>query len=402
MRFSKSAIAFLLCIALVTFFSANIHTALAGGAPPSDSENECIIPPSGPWPPCAIQGDPPLDVANDCVIPPSGPWPPCATGGNTLPSEECVIPPSGPWPPCATGENSPSDEECLIPPVGPWPACAGGPGPVDPDPVTVNEFRIEPPNPTPGQTATIFWNVSDARSVELRVGSGFIADILAEPLTDRSNLDFFQVFYDLPPVGQLQVQMPPRACITQLPISLRANTLESNGIPADEFSVPYQPTEWRFDADALGVSSECQRGALYGRLIEQRFERGWMIQSEPTGVIYYMFEGSGRSWQVLDEFDPSIDPVTDPSIIPPTGLSQPTNAIGKAWRNTDFLRDQLGWAVGDETAYDGFVQIYRFGVRSSFSYGVLLSGADGTVWIVSQVRGDGQTRWQKTAVPNPR
>ncbi len=35
-----------------------------------------------------------------CVIPASGPWPPCATGGNTG-NTGCVIPASGPWPPCA-------------------------------------------------------------------------------------------------------------------------------------------------------------------------------------------------------------------------------------------------------------------------------------------------------------
>ena len=53
---------------------------------------------------------PPPTGNNGCVIPPSGPWPPCATGGNTPPpapsGDECVIPTSGPWPPCATGGNA--------------------------------------------------------------------------------------------------------------------------------------------------------------------------------------------------------------------------------------------------------------------------------------------------------
>ena len=79
---------------------------------------DCVIPPSGPWPPCATGGGAatPGGLGSDCVIPSSGPWPPCATsggGGGTAPgggntgggsgSGDCVIPASGPWPPCATG-----------------------------------------------------------------------------------------------------------------------------------------------------------------------------------------------------------------------------------------------------------------------------------------------------------
>ncbi|MGB1250315.1 MAG: hypothetical protein ACPG8W_06760 [Candidatus Promineifilaceae bacterium] len=120
----------------------------------------CVIPDSGPWPPCATGGGGGNTGGNtggstDCVIPPTGPWPPCATGGgggggggNTGGnggSTECVIPSSGPWPPCATsggggggggggaapapgGSNNGSG--CVIPTSGPWPPCAtegGGP-----------------------------------------------------------------------------------------------------------------------------------------------------------------------------------------------------------------------------------------------------------------------------------
>lgn len=75
----------------------------------------------------ADDGDdmPPADN-DDCVIPPSGPWPPCATGGDASPSDDCVIPPSGPWPPCATGGTPPTDlpAGCVVPSSGPWPSCA--------------------------------------------------------------------------------------------------------------------------------------------------------------------------------------------------------------------------------------------------------------------------------------
>lgn len=93
--------------------------------PNSENENgnngeaeACIIPPSGPWPPCATDGTAPATPAtgNDCVIPASGPWPPCAT----VAEPECTIWGPGPWPPCATG----GVPGCEIPASGPWPDCA--------------------------------------------------------------------------------------------------------------------------------------------------------------------------------------------------------------------------------------------------------------------------------------
>lgn len=125
-------------------------SAPAGGGAATDSD-ECVIPASGPWPPCATGGaTPPAtggDDSGECVIPASGPWPPCATGGGgvTTPpatggddSGECVIPASGPWPPCATGggggvttppaTGGDDSGECVIPASGPWPPCATGGG----------------------------------------------------------------------------------------------------------------------------------------------------------------------------------------------------------------------------------------------------------------------------------
>lgn len=99
-----------------------------------DDHDDCVIPESGPWPPCATGGTPPSSSDGDCVIPESGPWPPCATGGSggsappTSSGDDCVIPESGPWPPCATGSGGGSaptppataGEPC--PSSGPWPA----------------------------------------------------------------------------------------------------------------------------------------------------------------------------------------------------------------------------------------------------------------------------------------
>ncbi len=103
------------------------------------ADEACVIPETGPWPPCATGGaaQPPAS-AGECVIPESGPWPPCATGsgGSSAPASppsngaECVIPESGPWPPCATGEGGGSTTATPKPtPDAPQPAPT--PTPVD-------------------------------------------------------------------------------------------------------------------------------------------------------------------------------------------------------------------------------------------------------------------------------
>ncbi len=124
-------------IALPLLGLALTLTLLLVSLPQSVSANDsCVIPSSGPWPPCATGGNPaPPASGGDCIIPDSGPWPPCATGGGSTPAPangDCVIPASGPWPPCATGGGAPTPTpaagDCVIPASGPWPPCATGGG----------------------------------------------------------------------------------------------------------------------------------------------------------------------------------------------------------------------------------------------------------------------------------
>ena len=107
-------------------FRPNLTDTPPSSQTPNDGSGDCIIPPSGHWPPCATGGNMNQPSDPTCVIPPSGPWPPCATGGTN--QQNCVIPPSGPWPPCAIGGPiiQPTDPACVIPPSGPWPPCATG------------------------------------------------------------------------------------------------------------------------------------------------------------------------------------------------------------------------------------------------------------------------------------
>lgn len=104
MRLSFSALSFISFIGLLVVF------ILYATAPPIVSAHNCIVPASGPWPPCATTGNHAQSTVNNsgaCVIPTHGPWPACArNGGNNQATTGCVIPPSGPWPACARGNNS--------------------------------------------------------------------------------------------------------------------------------------------------------------------------------------------------------------------------------------------------------------------------------------------------------
>lgn len=67
---------------LVTLATLAITSVSATAADTTQRDGHCVIPESGPWPPCATGGVVPDNIPDGCVIPPSGPWPPCATGGN--------------------------------------------------------------------------------------------------------------------------------------------------------------------------------------------------------------------------------------------------------------------------------------------------------------------------------
>lgn len=82
-------------------------------------EGDCVWEYAGTAQPSSSSGS-----SGDCVIPQSGPWPPCATGGGGAPATQpqpsagavdCVIPESGPWPPCATGSGNNGTVDSIAP-----------------------------------------------------------------------------------------------------------------------------------------------------------------------------------------------------------------------------------------------------------------------------------------------
>ncbi|PJF21708.1 MAG: hypothetical protein CUN56_09690 [Phototrophicales bacterium] len=90
----------------------------------------------------------------------------------------------------------------------------------------------------------------------------------------------------------------------------------------------------------------------------QNFERGAMIWTS-QGTIYVLFN-DGTYQQVVDTFDPAVDPESGGEI-PPAGLVEPIRGFGKVWRTVSGVKDRLGWALTAETATNATVQEFLQG-----------------------------------------
>lgn len=95
------------------------------------------------------------------------------------------------------------------------------------------------------------------------------------------------------------------------------------------------------------------------QVAEQVFENGRMFWLQPTGQIWVMIvtsEGRG-DWQIYEDTFTEGEPETDPELVPPPGMEQPTRGFGKLWRDNPDLREALGWAITPEF---GFVTRYEY------------------------------------------
>lgn len=89
------------------------------------------------------------------------------------------------------------------------------------------------------------------------------------------------------------------------------------------------------------------------QVAEQLFEGGRMFWLQPTSEIWVLVvtsEGRG-TWSVYQDTYTDGDPATDPSLTPPEGRMQPERGFGMLWRDSETVRDQLGWAVTPEFGY---------------------------------------------------
>ena len=139
--FRKLFVMALMLLVMAAYSVTSVSAETTFGFSAGSYADGCVIPESGPWPPCATGGASSGDsTASGDACPATGKWPPgCVPGGSgsgggaaSAPGQAC--PASGPWPPgCVPGGSgggaaSGGNDGCVIPASGPWPPCASAGG----------------------------------------------------------------------------------------------------------------------------------------------------------------------------------------------------------------------------------------------------------------------------------
>lgn len=331
----------------------------ATGGDSADSDT-CTIPPSGPWPPCATGGEQ-SDNGADCVIPESGPWPPCATGGEQDNTDQCVIPESGPWPACATGSEQGGDNECVIPPAGPWPPCATG-GVDQSTPLRINAFSAYAvTTENYNDEVHISWDTSGADSVEIYVG--YAESIAKRYYVDAASGSWVELVTDpvlrIAEVG-LVIRKDGQEVRTSIDVQLAcehdyffpddAVTYPLYLCPvadAKDWSIAWQPFEHGFMVYAQAKQQE--NGGIDAPFFPRSYS--WPHEGPPAFIAVFV-DGNGLSPSQYHYVDVDLwregDPESDPALTPPEGLYQPVRGFGKIWREGFELQERLGWATSPE------------------------------------------------------
>lgn len=145
--------------------------------------------------------------------------------------------------------------------------------------------------------------------------------------------------------------IPPTAIVV-LPTATSTLT-NSGGCTIGWFFIPANPT-------AVG----CPTSQIFAiAAAGQEFQNGRMLYYAPnanvgfsSGVVMVLYP-NGTFEQYPDTFNGNVEPPSDPSIVPPTGLVQPVRAIGKVWRSYPKVREALGFGLADEVNFNGRVQV---------------------------------------------
>jgi hypothetical protein len=107
----------------------------------------------------------------------------------------------------------------------------------------------------------------------------------------------------------------------------------------------------------------------------QGFEHGAMFWRQNDRGIFVLSELAIRqgqltdAWWRVDDTWQEGEPENDPNLQPPEGLRQPVRGFGKVWRSNAFVRDGVGWAVGEEI---GMTSLWL-----SFEGGWMMTGPNG-------------------------
>lgn len=199
-------------------------------------------------------------------------------------------------------------------------------------------FKVEPTITDPGETVTLIWQTTHAPIV-----------VLYHMLPTLQ----LGTFWEVGPSGSMTYTIAESARNVDRFALYVGN--EDEGFFADASVTLRCPYDWFF-ANAPDICA--QDAAIISPAAEQPFEHGWMIWVQEEDAIYVLYNDTGYTtrWdRFTDEWDEG-EPIDDPSLTPPPGLSQPQRGFGLVWREQPLVRDRLGWALTPEMGYTTAVQ----------------------------------------------
>lgn len=194
------------------------------------------------------------------------------------------------------------------------------------------------PNPVErGGTLTLSWQVSGLDQIGItRLSES--AGIYLESLWSEQYGGIF------PAQGSLTYTIPDRY-VEQIPFVL----LNPGKGPLETLTVPIICPFAETFTDACPLTRQSTPAAF------QPFENGYMVWRADTQAIYILYQ-NGHFEEYADTWVEGQPDVIDET--PPAGYTVPQRGFGQVWGTQAAVREQLGWALGAETAYTMMVEVY--------------------------------------------
>jgi hypothetical protein len=221
----------------------------------------------------------------------------------------------------------------------------------------------------PGQSITLSWGTSEAVTVTL---------------WHLAATGQFSEFWSVPVSGEFvyQVKLHEKNRTT---FALSAIDAEGKSEMATVAVNLRCQDEWFFENHPDICPAD---QALRSDAAEQQFERGMMIWIGAEERIYVLFgDGQQYAWQPYKDQWTENEPDRDPELGPPEGFYQPVRGFGKIWREQPEVRDRLGWAIGEEVAFEGTIQRTSY-AKYNETY---IKAQDGSIWRLKAER----SGWEK-------
>lgn len=246
---------------------------------------------------------------------------------SATPSTPTAAPTSPPQPTTAATTTS-------IATIEPSPSSTASPTIIAPTPTeasasepVVNYFRFAAPLTKPSEPTLLEWDVQGVSNVVISRNGGEWAE--AGQQWNVANRD------------TMSHTFPPS--VGGWPVTYMLTSPDAPLLYAEfTVTVPCQ-YEWLFPFDYPGAT--CPTEPLVSAAAFQSFEEGFMLWTQELDQILYSNWDGTIHGEVTDMFDVATDPIRLDWVEPPTNYLQPEYGFGKLWRENDFVRQTLGWAV---------------------------------------------------------